>query len=177
MTTSTARQEPSHTPSAAPRDLLDTTPQPTYRKGTTNSATLSLPRLYLLRVGYLVMGVGLAITKWPLVINHQGPWPATQGALLFMLVGLSLVSFVGVRYPVQMLPILLFESAWKLLWIAVVALPLWFSGQLDAANVELLSRNLWVVIILAVTPWGYVITQYVTKRGDRWRSDATHLNQ
>ena len=71
------------------------------------------------------MGVGLALTKWPLVINHDGPWPATEGAVLAMLVALSLLSFVGLRYPVQMLPILLFESAWKLIWMAVVALPLW----------------------------------------------------
>ncbi len=173
MTTTTAHKEPSPTPGAAPRYLPVTTSRRRNRKGTTNPATLSLPRLYLLRVGYLVMGVGLAITKWPLVINHDGPWPAMDGAVLAMLVALSLLSFVGVRYPVQMLPIMLFESAWKLIWFAVVALPLWITGQLDPANLELLSRNLWVVIILAATPWGYVVTQYVTKRGDRWRSDAS----
>jgi hypothetical protein len=31
----------------------------------------------------------------------------------------------------------------------------------------------WVVIVLAVLPWRYVVTQYVTKKGDPWRSDAT----
>jgi hypothetical protein len=29
------------------------------------------------------------------------------------------------------------------------------------------------VIILAVTPWRYVVAQYVAKRGDPWRSNAT----
>jgi hypothetical protein len=177
MTTTPARQEPSQTQSAAPRYLPDTTSRRKDRKGTTNPATSSLPRLYLLRIGYLVMGVGLAVTKWPLVINHDGPWPATEGAVLAMLVALSLLSFVGLRYPVQMLPILLFESAWKLIWMAVVALPLWTTGQLDPANLELLSRNLWVLIILAVVPWRYVITHYVTKRGDRWRSDSKTKSQ
>src|SRR5215211_2830279 len=86
MTAITAHKEPSQTPSAAPRYLPDTTSRRKNRKGTTNPATLSLPRLYLLRIGYLVMGVGLAITKWPLVINHDGPWPATEGAVLAMLV-------------------------------------------------------------------------------------------
>ena len=170
MTTTTARQEPSQTPSASPRYQADTTSRRNRRKGTTNPATLSLPRLYFLRLGYLVMGVGLAVTKWPLIINHDGPWPAMEGAVMAMLVALSLLSFLGVRYPVQMLPILLFESAWKLIWMAVVALPLWTADQLDPANLELFSRNLWVVIILAVTPWRYVIAQYVTKQGDRWRS-------
>ncbi len=94
-----------------------------------------------------------------------------------MLVALSLLSFLGLRYPVQMLPIMLFESAWKLIWMAVVALPLWATDQLDPANLDVFYRNLWVVIILAVTPWRYVVNQYVTQRGDRWRSDATHPSQ
>jgi hypothetical protein len=169
MTTTTSRQEPSPTPSYQ----ADTTLRRNSRKATTNPVTLSLPRLYFLRLGYLVMGVGLAVTKWPLVINHDGPWPAMEGAVMAMLVALSLLSFLGVRYPVQMLPILLFESAWKLIWMAVVALPLWTADQLDPANLELLTRNLWVVIILAVTPWRYVVAQFVRKQGDRWRSDAT----
>jgi hypothetical protein len=183
MTTTTAREEPSQThsaattQSAAPRYLPDTTSRRKDRKGTTDPATLSLPRLYFLRIGYLVMGVGLAVTKWPLVINHDGPWPAPEGAVLAMLVALSLLSFVGLRYPVQMLPILLFESAWKLIWMAVVALPLWTTGQLDPANLELLSRNLWVLIILAVIPWRYVVTHYVTQRGDRWRSESKNKSQ
>ena len=71
------------------------------------------------------MAVGLAVTKWPLIINHDGPWPLMEGVVTCMLVALSLLSFLGLRYPVQMLPILLFESAWKLIWMAVVALPLW----------------------------------------------------
>ncbi|HKF88786.1 MAG TPA: hypothetical protein VKB85_12035 [Propionibacteriaceae bacterium] len=171
-TTTTAREEPSPTPSASPRHQADTTSMRNSRKGTTNPATLSLPRLHLLRLGYLVMGVGLAVTKWPLVINHTGPWPAMEGAVTAMLVALSLLSFLGLRYPVQMLPILLFESAWKLIWMVVVALPLWTADQLDPANLELFSRNLWVVIVLAVTPWRYVVAQYVRKQGDRWRSDA-----
>ena len=159
--------------SASPRLQADTTPRPNDLKSTTKAARLSLPRLHLMRVGYLVMGVGLAVTKWPLVINHDGPWPWMEGAVMAMLVALSLLSFLGLRYPVQMLPILLFESAWKLIWMAVVALPLWTADQLDPANLELFYRNLWVVIILAVTPWRYVVAQYVTKRGDPWRSNAT----
>ena len=47
------------------------------------------------------------------------------------------------------------------------------TGQLDPANLELFYRCLWVVIVLAVTPWRYVVSQYVTKRGDRWRSNRT----
>ena len=69
-----------------------------------------------------------------------------------------------------MLPILLFESMWKLTWFAVVALPQLVGDGMDAATTELFGKNLWVVIILAVIPWGYVARQYLAAPGDRWRS-------
>ena len=97
------------TTSASPRYPADTTSEPNDRKSTTAASVVSLPRLYLLRLGYLLMAVGLALTKWPLIINHDEPWPLMEGVVTSMLVALSLLAFLGLRYPVQMLPILLFE--------------------------------------------------------------------
>jgi len=77
-----------------------------------NSATaasgVSLPRLYFVRLGYLVIAVGIAVTKWPLLINHDRPWPLMDGVETCMLVAVSLLWFLGIRYPLQMLPVLLF---------------------------------------------------------------------
>jgi hypothetical protein len=72
-----------------------------------------------------------------------------------------------------MLPALLFEIAWKLIWTAVVVLPLWTSDQLDAATLSVFYACLVVVIPLAVIPWRYVVAHYVIKQGDPWRSAAT----
>ncbi len=132
---------------------------------------VSLPRLYLLRLGYLVVAVGTVVTKWPLLVNHDASWPLFEGVETCMLVALSLLSFLGLRYPLKMLPILLFELGWKIIWVAFVVVPLWTSDQLDPATTRVFYTCLVVLIVPAVIPWRYVIAQYVTKRGDPWRRD------
>jgi hypothetical protein len=86
-----------------------------------------------------------------------------------MLVALSLVAFLGLRHPLAMLPILLFEVAWKTIWVTVVALPLWISDQVDPATAGVFYSCLVVVVVVAVIPWRYVLAQYGSRRGDRWR--------
>jgi hypothetical protein len=142
---------------------------------TTRTLPVSLPRLYFLRLGYLVVTVGLALTKWPLLLNPPEPWPLFEGVETCMLVALSLLSFLGLRHPLKMLPILLFELGWKFIWVAVVVLPLWRADQLDPATLQVFYSCLVVLIVFAVVPWRHVLRQYVTKQGDPWRSSATRL--
>jgi hypothetical protein len=143
------------------------------RKTAATPAQLSLPRLYLLRLGYLVLAVGLIAAKWPLIVNHQGPWPLFEGVETCMLVALSLLFFLGVRYPIKMLPILFFEIGWKIVWLAVIAVPALITGHIDPATLTSVYSCLWVVIVLAVMPWRYVIRQFVIGRGDPWRPAAS----
>ncbi len=58
----------------------DTRQDRTGRTGTPATAEVSLPRLYLMRLGYLVMAVGLAVTKWPLLVDGSRPWPLMEGS-------------------------------------------------------------------------------------------------
>ncbi len=124
-------------------------------------------RLNLMRVGYLVMGGGLAITKWPELVSHD-PWELKQGVVVAVLVALSVLALLGLRYPERMLPILILEVGWKLLWLGTVALPLWLDGDLDGATRAEAVKILWVVLIIAVLPWRHVVRQFVLARGDRW---------
>ncbi|UNK46104.1 hypothetical protein [Arthrobacter sulfonylureivorans] len=130
---------------------------------------LSTRRLNVMRVGYAFMGVGLAIVKWPLFVQGVHSLPLMEGVVACVLTAMSLLAFLGLRYPVKMLPILLFEVAWKLIWFAAVALPLVLSDNLDAAAGELLFSCLFVIVIIAVIPWGYSWRRYVSARGDAWR--------
>ncbi len=132
--------------------------------------SLSIRRLNVMRVGYLFMVVGLALVKWPLIIQGTvASLPAYEGVVAVLLTAMSLLALVGLRYPVRMLPILVFESTWKLIWLAVVAIPNAAAGELSDVKVSLLFSISFVAIILVVTPWDYVWKNYVTAPGDRWR--------
>ena len=131
-------------------------------------AEVPLWRLNTMRIGYAVMGIGLALVRWPDVIAYDRAMPLYEGVTAVLLTAMSLLALLGLRYPVRLLPILLFESLWKLIWLGVVALPAALSGEVDAAMAEIAVTCSLVVVILAVVPWRYVWRHYVTARGDRW---------
>lgn len=133
-----------------------------------DSTDLPLYRLHMMRGGYLLMGLGLAVVKWPLLPTADS-LPVFEGVVACVLTAMSLLALLGLRYPVKLLPVLLFESAWKLIWLAAVALPKAVSGNLDTATEEVLISCSLVVVVLAVTPWSYVWRTYVRASGDRWR--------
>jgi hypothetical protein len=136
-----------------------------------NHEQLPTYRINLMRVAYLVMGVGLVVYRWPL-LPRAAALPVMDGVVISMLTGLSLLAFLGLRYPIRMLPILLFESAWKLIWLAAVAVPHLISQDMDAATEKMFGSVLWVVIILALTPWDFAWKRYVKAPADRWRRGA-----
>jgi hypothetical protein len=85
-----------------------------------------------------------------------------------MLWALSVLSILGLRYPLQMLPLLLFEITWKAAWLLTVALPHWTRGQWNQDLASTTFAVSLVVIFLPLVPWHYVFKHYVTKTGDRW---------
>src|SRR5450432_146192 len=84
---------------------------------------VSLLRLYALRATYLLLIVGLGIDVWPGIIHHDKPWGLMLGVVQCVLAAVSLLALLGLRYPLQMLPLLFFEMLWKSIWLIVVAVP------------------------------------------------------
>jgi hypothetical protein len=136
------------------------------------AADLPLWRLNLLRVGYALMGLGLAVVKWPVVIGYDRSTPLFEGVVAVLLTAMSLLAFLGLRYPVRLLPILLFESLWKLIWLTVVALPAVAAGDVDEAMQQVIVNCSVVVIVVAVIPWRYAWQRYAVAKGDQWRAPA-----
>jgi hypothetical protein len=91
-----------------------------------------------------------------------------EGVVACMLAAFSLVCVFGLRYPLQLLPIFLWEVVWKTLWLAIVALPQWWAGHIDDAIKPTLFACSFIVLFYIGIPWGYVFKHYFTKAGEHW---------
>jgi hypothetical protein len=128
---------------------------------------VSLARIYVLRATYLLLVIGLGGMIVPEVVSHP---VISRGVIPSLLGAVWVLAFVGLKYPLQMLPLLMFEFAWKSIWMLAYGLPQWYAGQLPATFAED-SFNIGVGVILMplVIPWGYVYRHYVKQSGARWR--------
>jgi hypothetical protein len=116
---------------------------------------------------YLLLAVGLGLMIGPALINHEF---TARGVIPSILGAVCLLSFLGIRYPLQMLPLLMFELTWKLLWTLSFGLPQWSAGQLPPTCAQDVV-SIWggLVLMPFVIPWGYVYRNYVKRPGARWR--------
>ncbi|MES2899482.1 MAG: hypothetical protein V4723_07110 [Pseudomonadota bacterium] len=131
---------------------------------------LSMFRLNLLRALYLLIAVGLGITLWPDIVRQGSAWSMSNKSGLCMLAAFSLMCALGVRYPLQMLPVLLWEAVWKTMWLILVALPAYLAGEMHGAMAEQTFAVGFVILVYAAVPWDYVYRHYVRKAGQPWRT-------
>jgi hypothetical protein len=129
---------------------------------------ISLVRLYALRSFYLVMAVGLGMFVWPDVIHHANEPLLAPTTAHSLLAGIGTLAVLGLRYPLRMLPLLIFEVTWKLIFLVFYALPLWRSGDVDAASLANIQAVLVVILFIPTIPWRYVMATYVIGTSERW---------
>ena len=128
---------------------------------------VSLARIYVLRATYLLLVVGLGAMIVPDVLSHP---VISRGVIPSLLGAVWVLAFVGLKYPLEMLPLLMFEFAWKSIWMVAYGLPQWSVGQLPPTFAEdSFNIGLGVVLMPLVIPWGFVYRHYVKRAGARWR--------
>ena len=132
---------------------------------------VSTLRLILLRMMYLLIAVGLGITIWPSIVSPTTMIADPKSVIRALLGALAVLSAVGVRYPLQMLPLMLFELLWKVIWVVASALPMWLHGGLDPYAAEtFFACMMGVVLVPIVVPWQYVAARFVLAPADPWRA-------
>jgi hypothetical protein len=128
---------------------------------------LSLLRLNVMRFIYFLIAFGEGSQVVPALFAHE---PTARGVIPALLSGFCLMCVLGLRYPRQMLPLLLFEFAWKYIWFFAFGLPQYLSGQVPPTfGEDFKAITAGVVIMPFVIPWAYVWRSYVKAVGDRWR--------
>jgi hypothetical protein len=130
-------------------------------------------RIHVLRVIYAIFVIP-ALVMIPLgsgplakLIMHA---PAERGMINGIQAGLFVLCAIGLRYPLKMLPILLFEVVWKLIWLVFYGLPQWQSGvRSEQWNLDIILIGGASILGLLIIPWTYVFRHYLKAPAERWR--------
>lgn len=127
---------------------------------------VSTIRLYVLRATYLLLVVGLGAMILPEILDHE---LTSRGVIAALLGGVWALALLGLRYPLKMLPVLLFELVWKLIWMVAYGVPQWSAGELPTTfGEDFVNIGAGVILMPLVIPWGYVWRQYVKAPAERW---------
>ncbi|MEM7004413.1 MAG: hypothetical protein AAF498_00915 [Pseudomonadota bacterium] len=116
-------------------------------------------RIQALRVIYLLIALGLSSFVWQQLIFESADWSLMRGIAKSMFAALALLALLGIRYPLQMLPIMLFETLWKAIWILAIALPAAINDRWSVVE-STFYECVGIALIFFIMPWQYVWTQY-----------------
>ena len=121
--------------------------------------------VYLLRLLFLLVFVLVGHDSWTYILKHDGPWDHVKAAALCMWAACSLLSIVGVFHPLRMLPLVMFEIVYKIIWLVIVAYPLWSTDRLAGSPAEgMTNAFLWVILPIVAMPWKYAVDKYLLNR-------------
>ena len=129
--------------------------------------SISLLRLYLLRACYLLLVGGLSIYILPELFGRAVSFTLEKGVVTAMLSSLCILSAFGIFAPLRMLPILIMEILWKLIWTLSVAVPRMIENKLDGIYLETVFECALVLPFLFIVPWKYVIATHSNSL-ERW---------
>jgi hypothetical protein len=120
--------------------------------------------IYLLRLVFVLMFFVLGKSAWTHILTHRGLWEPRDAIAWSVWAAFATLAGLGIFRPLKMLPILLLEIFYKVLWLIIVAYPLWSAGNLAGSTAEgTTSAFLWVILPVIAVPWGYVFLNYVYK--------------
>ena len=132
--------------------------------------------IYLLRLLYGLMFFVLGQLTWSHILTHQGPWDPTDAVAWCVWTAFATLAGLGILRPLKFLPIILLEIFYKVLWLAIVAYPLYARGTLATSPAaDITTQFLWVILPIVAMPWGYAFTQYVYS--PKRNPSRTHLSK
>lgn len=117
-------------------------------------------QIHVMRLTFLLMAVIMGSMVWYRLIFEYADWPVDRGLAKAMLGALALMALIGVRYPLQMLPLMIYETLWKTVWLIVIAFRSWLAGKWTADIEALFQDCIGIVVAYIAMPWRYVWARY-----------------
>jgi hypothetical protein len=119
-------------------------------------------RFYLLKFYFALNFVALGFSAWSEILSHTGLWQPIPGIAYSFLAAFSLLAILGVIHPLKMIPLLLIQFTYKLIWSIIVAYPIWSANQLQSSDQLTNIMVKGVIIDLFIIPWLYVWRHYIS---------------
>jgi hypothetical protein len=119
-------------------------------------------KIYLLRLLFLLTFLFVGKASWTYLLTYKGSWDPLHAVAFCVWAAYATLSVLGLRHTLKMLPIILFQIFYKVLWLIIVAYPLWSTNQLEGSPAEELTYTfLWIVLAIVALPWKYAFKNYI----------------
>ena len=121
-------------------------------------------RFWLLRIFYAIIIVLLGIEVWTKIFTHIDKWQPLPAVAYSFWAAFSFLAILGVLHPLKMVPLLLVQFVYKVIWLIIVAYPLWVENRLAGSPAQGLTEAnaIGIIIDLLVIPWTYIFKEYVS---------------
>lgn len=109
-------------------------------------------------------GFGLGMLFFPDIVQSAFGFPS-QDPVVFGLAGsvytaFGLLSFPGLKSPLQFVPVLLLQLCYKVIWLLAVILPLFLSGRFPPyATLLVITFTTYIVGDLIAIPFSHVFSE------------------
>lgn len=120
--------------------------------------------VYLLRVVFTLTFVFVGMGSWTTVLNYQADWTPFEGVAWSVWAAYSALAMFGILKPWKMLPVMAFQIFYKMIWLTVIAYPLWKENKLAGSGFENMTKDfLWVVLPIVAMPWKHFFKMFLRK--------------
>jgi len=122
-----------------------------------------------LRIIFAAMVIVLGSKQLNYILEGASQWNNWRGLGHSMLFTLAVLAIGGVFRPLAFLPLMIYEIAWKLVWLLVVALPPFLAGEPIPGIVSVKGSVIGICLIMVLIPWKYVWWRYFKQPIEPWR--------
>ncbi|MBP6362751.1 MAG: hypothetical protein KA233_01130 [Novosphingobium sp.] len=129
-------------------------------------------KITLLRIMFFLQAAVMGGLVWYQILFNSAGWDWAIGLSKSMLGALALLSLLGLRYPLQMLPLMIYELVWKTVWIMAIAFPAWLNNRMTADIEGLFYDCIGVTIVYLAIPWRYVFARFFAQPSEAWWKKA-----